>query len=414
MAERPLGVNSRTVDCCVVGGGPAGMMLGFLLARAGVSVAVLEKHKDFLRDFRGDTIHPSTLRLMDELGLLDALLKLPHQRAYTLTGQVGDFRVPMADFTHLSPRWGFIALMPQWDFLDFLAGQARRFKGFNLYMRAAVTDLIREGGRVAGVTAETPGGLLEVRAALTVGCDGRHSTVRDKAGFAVETLGAPMDVLWFSLSRAPTDPDETVGRFDAGRIFVMINRGAHWQCGLVIPKGSVAEVQAEGLEAFRAELTRMAPFLGDRGREIAGWDDVKLLTVIVDRLTDWASPGLLCIGDAAHAMSPVGGVGINLAIQDAVATANILAGPLRAGTAGLEDLKKVQRRRAFPTRLTQAAQVFMQRRVIARVLGGTQPLRPPLVLRLLERFPLLRRIPASVIGIGVRPEHVRTPEAAGA
>jgi 2-polyprenyl-6-methoxyphenol hydroxylase-like FAD-dependent oxidoreductase len=390
------------------------MMLGFLLARAGVSVAVLEKHKDFLRDFRGDTIHPSTLRVMDELGLLDALLKLPHQKAYTLTGQVGDFRVRMADFTHLGPRWGFIALMPQWDFLDFLAGQARRFKGFNLYMQAAVTDLIREGGRVAGVTAETPDGPLEVRAALTVGCDGRHSTVRDRAGLKVEDLGAPMDVLWFALSRPPNDPEEVMGRFDAGRIFIMINRGTHWQCGLVIPKGTFAEVRARGLEAFRADLVRMAPFLGGRGSEITAWDDVKLLTVSVDRLNDWAAPGLLCIGDAAHTMSPVGGVGINLAIQDAVAAANILAGSLAAGTVGLEDLKAVQRRRAFPARVTQAGQILVQRRVISRVLGGTQPLRPPLILRLLGRFPLLRRIPASVIGIGVRPEHVRTPEAAGA
>jgi len=413
MADGPP-ANSVSVDCCVVGGGPAGMMLGFLLARAGVSVAVLEKHKDFLRDFRGDTIHPSTLRVMDELGLLDALLKLPHQKAYTLTGQVGDFRVRMADFTHLGPRWGFIALMPQWDFLDFLAGQARRFKGFNLYMQAAVTDLIREGGRVAGVTAETPDGPLEVRAALTVGCDGRHSTVRDRAGLKVEDLGAPMDVLWFALSRPPNDPEEVMGRFDAGRIFIMINRGTHWQCGLVIPKGTFAEVRARGLEAFRADLVRMAPFLGGRGSEITAWDDVKLLTVSVDRLNDWAAPGLLCIGDAAHTMSPVGGVGINLAIQDAVAAANILAGSLAAGTVGLEDLKAVQRRRAFPARVTQAGQILVQRRVISRVLGGTQPLRPPLILRLLGRFPLLRRIPASVIGIGVRPEHVRTPEAAGA
>ena len=406
MADGPL-----RVDCCVVGGGPAGMMLGFLLARAGVSVAVLEKHKDFLRDFRGDTIHPSTLRLMDELGLLDALLKLPHRKIHSLTAQVGEFRVPMADFSHLNPRWGFIALMPQWDFLDFLAGQARGFKGFQLHMQAAVTDLVRDGDRVAGVMAQMPDGPREIRATLTVGCDGRHSTVRDEAGLKVEDLGAPMDVLWFALSRPSGDPEGVMGRFDAGRIFIMIDRGSHWQCGLVIPKGTFAEVRAKGLEAFRADLGRMASFIGDRGGEIASWDDVKLLTVSVDRLEEWALPGLLCIGDAAHTMSPVGGVGINLAIQDAVAAANILTGPLRAGTVGLDDLKAVQRRRTFPARVTQTGQVLVQRRVISRVLSGTQPLRPPLVLRLLGRFALLRRIPASVIGIGVRPEHVRTAEA---
>jgi 2-polyprenyl-6-methoxyphenol hydroxylase-like FAD-dependent oxidoreductase len=405
---------SASVDCCVVGGGPAGMMLGFLLARAGISVAVLEKHADFLRDFRGDTIHPSTLRLMDELGLLDALLMLPHQKAFQLNGKVGDFDVQIADFTHLSRRWGFVALMPQWDFLDFLSRKARRFKGFHLHMQTAVSGLIRDGGRIAGVVAETRDGPLEIRAALTVGCDGRHSTVRKEAGLKVEELGAPMDVLWFSLTRDPADPADVMGRFEAGRIFIMINRGAHWQCGLVIPKGSFADVQARGLDAFRADLKRMAPFIEGRGGEIASWDDVKLLTVAVDRLNDWALPGLLCIGDAAHTMSPIGGVGINLAIQDAVAAANILAAPLRARAVGLDDLKAVQRRRAFPARATQAGQVFVQRRVISRLLGRTQPIRPPLIVRLLARFPLLRRIPARVIGIGVRPEHVRTPEAAEA
>jgi len=399
------------VDCCVVGGGPAGMMLGFLLARAGVRVVVLEKHADFLRDFRGDTIHPSTLRVMDELGLLDALLALPHQKALTVNGQVGDFVVPIADFTHLSKRWGFIALMPQWDFLDFLAAQARRFKGFDLRMHAAATGLIRENDVIAGVLADTPEGSLEIRAKLTVGCDGRHSIVRDKAGLTVEDLGAPMDVLWFALPRGPGDPEETIGRFDAGRIFIMINRGAHWQCGLVIAKGSFAKVQDQGLEEFRADLARLAPFIGDRGNEIATWDDVKLLTVSVDRLREWARPGLLCIGDAAHTMSPVGGVGINLAIQDAVATANILAECLRTGTVAIEDLQQVQHRRAFPARMTQAGQIFIQRRVITRVLGESTPMSPPLIMRLLRWLPILRRIPARLVGIGVRPEHVRTAEA---
>jgi 2-polyprenyl-6-methoxyphenol hydroxylase-like FAD-dependent oxidoreductase len=405
---------SLSVDCCIAGGGPAGMMLGFLLARAGVSVAVLEKHADFLRDFRGDTIHPSTLRIMDELGLLDALLALPHQKAEQLRGQIGEFSVPIADFRSLSARWGFVALMPQWDFLDFLAGQGRRFKGFDLRMQAEVTSLIEEDGQVRGVRAETPEGPLTIRAALTVGCDGRHSTVREKAGLTVQDLGAPMDVLWFSLSRRPGDSSETIGRFDAGRIFIMINRGTHWQCGFVIPKGSFADVQAKGLPSFQITLVQLAPFLVDRAGEIATWDNVKLLTVSVDRLAEWARPGLLCIGDAAHTMSPVGGVGINLAVQDAVATANILAEKLRAGTVTFDDLKQVQARRAFPARVIQTGQIFIQRRVIKRVLSGTQPLSPPLVMKLLGRFAILRRIPARIIGIGVRPEHVRTKHVAAA
>jgi 2-polyprenyl-6-methoxyphenol hydroxylase-like FAD-dependent oxidoreductase len=405
-------VASITVDCCVAGGGPAGMMLGFLLARAGVRVAVLEKHADFLRDFRGDTIHPSTLRIMEELGLLDALLTLPHQKAEQLRGQVGDFSVTIADFRSLSPRWGFVALMPQWDFLDFLAAQGRRFPNFDLRMQAEVTGLIEENGQVRGVYTTTPDGPLAIRAALTVGCDGRHSTVREKAGLTVRDLGAPMDVLWFAMPRHPDDTSETIGRFDTGRIFIMLNRGTHWQCGFVIPKGSFADVQARGLPAFRATLLTLAPFLANRTDDIATWADVKLLTVSVDRLQAWARPGLLCIGDAAHTMSPVGGVGINLAVQDAVATANILADKLRAGTVTLDDLKQVQVRRAFPANVIQAGQIFIQKRVIKRVLAGTKPMSPPLVMRMLGRFPLLRRLPARIIGIGVRPEHVRTAELA--
>jgi 2-polyprenyl-6-methoxyphenol hydroxylase-like FAD-dependent oxidoreductase len=397
-------------DCCVVGGGPAGMMLGFLLARAGVRVVVLEKHADFLRDFRGDTVHPSTLRVMDELGLLDALLALPYQKTEQLRGQVGGVTMTVADFRSLSPRWGFIAMMPQWDFLHVLADQGRRYRGFDLRMRAAVTELIEESGAVRGVIATTQDGPLEVRAKLTVGCDGRHSVVRERAGLAVENLGAPMDVLWFALPRRPTDPEDSVGRFDAGRIFVLINRGDHWQCGWVIPKGSFDELRTRGLTAFREELARIVPFAADRTGEIADWDAVKLLTVSVDRLNQWARPGLLCLGDAAHTMSPIGGVGINLAIQDAVATANILAGKLRAGAVTLDDLNAVQRRRAFPTRMTQAGQLFVQRRVVRRILAGTGQFSPPLVMKLLEWFPVLRRIPARIVGIGVRPEHVRTAE----
>jgi 2-polyprenyl-6-methoxyphenol hydroxylase-like FAD-dependent oxidoreductase len=400
--------------CCVAGGGPAGMVLGYLLARAGVGVVVLEKHADFLRDFRGDTIHPSTLQVLHELGLLDDLLRRPHQQARQLRGVIGGAEVPVADFSHLPTRCRFIAFMPQWDFLDFLADHARRLPGFSLRMEARVTGLVEEGGRVAGVRAETPDGPLEVRAALTVGADGRHSTVRDRAGLPVRDIGAPIDVLWMRVSRRDTDPDQPMGRFDRGRVFVMIYRGDYWQCAFVIPKGGYEAVRARGLEAFRDEVLGVAPFLGERVRELGSWDDIKLLTVTVNRLRRWWRPGLLCIGDAAHAMSPVGGVGINLAIQDAVAAANLLAGPLRAGRATASDLARVQRRRELPTRLTQALQVLVQDRVINRVIGGGRgPLRPPLPVRLAGRFPFLRRIPARVIGVGFRPEHVRTPAAPG-
>src|SRR6266850_3638179 len=320
---------ARAVRCCIVGGGPAGMMLGLLLARAGVSVLVLEKHADFLRDFRGDTIHPSTLELMHELGILEELLRLPHQQVSRLAAQFGDFPLTIADFTHLPTRCKYIAMMPQWDFLDFLGRRAKIFPTFQLEMQAEPTELIEDGGRVTGVRAVTPAGPLEVRADLVVAADGRSSVLRERAGLSVEDMGAPMDVFWFRLSRRPPDPTVTMGRFDIGRIFVLINRGEHWQCGYVIPKGSAEEVRRRGLEAFRTEVAHLAPWAADRASEIRDWEDVKLLTVKVDRLRQWYRPGLLCIGDAAHAMSPVGGVGINLAIQDAVATANILTAPLR-------------------------------------------------------------------------------------
>jgi 2-polyprenyl-6-methoxyphenol hydroxylase-like FAD-dependent oxidoreductase len=326
-----------SVRCCVAGGGPAGMMLGLLLARAGVDVLVLEKHADFLRDFRGDTIHPSTLEVMHELGVLEELLRLPHQEMPALSVRIGDATLPVADFAHLPTRCRFIAFMPQWDFLSFLAGHAARHPTFSLRMRAEAIGLIEEAGRVAGVVAATPAGPLEVRADLVVGADGRHSVVRGKAGLQVEELGAPMDVLWFRLSRQAGDPDQTMGRFEAGRILVLINRGDYWQCGYVIPKGSLDRIRGAGLEAFREEVARLAPFAADgRASELRGWDEIRPLTVRVDRLPRWHRPGLLCIGDAAHAMSPIGGVGINLAIQDAVAAANLLAAPLRDGrlTAG--------------------------------------------------------------------------------
>ena len=400
-----------SVRCCIAGGGPAGMMLGLLLARAGVDVLVLEKHADFLRDFRGDTIHPSTLEVMHELGLLEDLLRLPHQRVARLNAQFGDATLPIADFTRLPTRCRFIALMPQWDFLNFLAEQGVRYPTFELRMRAEVTALIEELGRVVGVRATTAEGGLEVRADLVVGADGRQSVVRQKAVLEVHEFGAPMDVLWFRLSRRLGDPEETMGRFDVGRIFIMLNRGEYWQCGFVIAKGSLDQIRKRGLLAFRDDVARLAPFAGERVGELDDWDEIKLLTVRVDRLPRWHRPGLLCIGDAAHAMSPVGGVGINLAIQDAVAAANLLAVPLREGRLTSDHLRRVQRRRELPTRVTQRLQVLIQDRIIRRVLGSPGKLSPPLAVRLIAGVPLLRRIPARLIGIGIRPEHVRTPGA---
>ncbi len=398
--------------CCIAGGGPAGMMLGLLLARGGIDVVVLEKHADFLRDFRGDTIHPSTLEVMHELGLLKDFLRRPHQEVRTLGAQIGDTFVEVADFTRLPTHCRFVALMPQWDFLNFVADHAKSYPGFRLEMEAEVTGLIEDGGRVAGVRAQTPHGGLTVRSDLVVGADGRHSTVRDKAGFEIIDLGAPMDVLWMRLTRRPGDPRQTLGRVDAGRILVMLNREDYWQCAFVIPKGGFDEFRRRGLASFRDELARLAPYLRDRTAELDDWSDIKLLSVTVDRLRVWHRPGLLCIGDAAHAMSPIGGVGINLAIQDAVAAANILSPRLRQGVASDDDLRAVQRRREFPTRATQRAQVLIQNRVIGRVLQKSGPLRVPLAVRLLDRCSYLRRLPARLVGMGVRPEHVSTPAGA--
>jgi 2-polyprenyl-6-methoxyphenol hydroxylase-like FAD-dependent oxidoreductase len=402
--------------CCVVGGGPAGIMLGFLLARAGVDVVVLEKHADFLRDFRGDTIHPSTLEFMHELGLLDEFLKLPHEKAHMLKAQIGNESLPIADFSHLPTRCKFIALMPQWDFLNFLAQQGSRYPGFHLKQKTEATGLIEEAGRVTGVRATGPdGGPVEIRADLVVGADGRHSVIREAAGFHVEELGAPMDVLWFRISRRSGDPEETMGRFDAGRILIMINRGPHWQFGYIIMKGSLEEFRKRGIDAFRGAVATLAPWMADRKEEIRGWDDVKLLTVRVDRLAQWHKPGVLCIGDAAHAMSPIGGVGVNLAVQDAVAAANILALPLRDGRVTTDHLQRVQKRRLFPTRVIQGIQLLVQKQVVARLLGESETgqMEVPLALRLFQRFPILRRLPARMVGLGVRREHVRPP-AAGA
>jgi 2-polyprenyl-6-methoxyphenol hydroxylase-like FAD-dependent oxidoreductase len=402
MSDQP-----HRVSCAIAGGGPAGVMLGFLLARAGVSVVVLEKHRDFLRDFRGDTIHPSTLQVMHELGLLEAFLARPHQEVRELRGIVGDSEFKLADFTHLPTRCRFIALMPQWDFLDFLAEAGRRFPGFDLRMEAEVTDLVEERGRIVGLRGEARQGPFEVRADLVVGADGRHSVVRERAGLAVTNLGAPIDVLWMRLAKHPGDPVDSAGRINYGKMLVMIDRGDYWQCAFVIRKDGFAAVRARGLDAFRADIVRIAPFLADRVAELREWDDIKLLTVAVDRLERWWRPGLLCIGDCAHAMSPVGGVGINLAIQDAVAAANILVPRLREGGATLEDLRAVQRRRELPTRLTQGVQILIQNRVISNVLRGTTTPKPPLPVRMLGRYPMLRRLPARIIGMGIRPEHIR-------
>jgi 2-polyprenyl-6-methoxyphenol hydroxylase-like FAD-dependent oxidoreductase len=404
------------VRCCIAGGGPAGMVLGFLLARAGIEVVVLEKHADFLRDFRGDTIHPSTFELMYELGILGEFLRRPHQELPQIGAQIDDFLVTVADFSHLPTHCKFVGLMPQWDFLNFMAGQGQRYPGFHLRMECEVTSLIEEGGRVAGVRCTTPEGAMEVRADLTIGADGRRSIVREKAGLEVMDLGAPIDVLWMRFGREPGHTLTTLGRVRAGRILVTLDRGDYWQCAYVIPKGGFDEIRKRGLPSFRADIAKTAPFLEGRVDELKDWSDIRLLSVAVDRLRQWSRPGLLCIGDAAHAMSPVGGVGINLAIQDAVAAANILARPLLSGSVTDAHLREVQGRRTFPTRMTQAFQILAHKRVLTPTLNKLALnkqntfRRLPLPFKLLEWFPALRRIPARLIGVGFRPEHVRTPD----
>jgi 2-polyprenyl-6-methoxyphenol hydroxylase-like FAD-dependent oxidoreductase len=395
--------------CCIVGGGPAGMMLGYLLARAGIEVLVLEKHADFLRDFRGDTIHPSTLDLLHELGLLEKFLQRPHDEVRQLTGWIGDSHLRIADFTHLPTHCKFLAFMPQWDFLNFFAEEAKRYPSFRLMANMEATDLLIEDGLVTGVRAKSPQGPLVIRAGLTVAADGRQSILRQRAGLESIHLGAPMDVLWMRISRAGSDPPITLGRVDAGKILVMLNRGTYWQCALVIPKGGYDDLRARGLPAFQAQLAQLAPFLRDRVSDLADWEQIKLLTVAVDRLRRWWRPGLLCIGDSAHAMSPIGGVGINLAIQDAVAAANILAKPLQTPAADDRELAAVQKRREFPTRATQRMQLLIQNNVIKRVLRSSR-IQAPWVLKLVDRWPLLQRIPARIVGIGFRPEHIKALE----
>jgi 2-polyprenyl-6-methoxyphenol hydroxylase-like FAD-dependent oxidoreductase len=390
--------------CVIAGGGPAGIMAGYLLARAGVPVIVLEKHADFFRDFRGDTIHPSTLELMYELGLLEEFLKQPHQEVRELRAVVNDETVPIADFTKLPTRCKFIAFMPQWDFLNFLSTHAKQFPSFQLLMEHEVIDLTFDQQRVTGVRAKTPRGELEIRADLIIGADGRHSIVQARAGLQQQDFGVPIDALWMRISKKQGDPKQSFGFFQQGKLLVLLDRGDYWQCGFVIPKGGFNEIKARGLQQFQNDIVSFAGFLRDRVAELDDWSKIKLLTVQINRLRDWCRDGLLCIGDSAHAMSPAGGVGINLAIQDAVATANLLAEKLRTGPVSVDDLRKVQARREWPTRLIQGMQVFIHRRVVTgRTSDRKQSL--PFIFRLLKWFPVLRQLPARFIGIGPRPEH---------
>lgn len=401
-----------TTRCCIVGGGPAGMMLGYLLGRAGVDTIVLEKHADFFRDFRGDTVHPSTLQVMDELGLIEGFLKLPHQRLQRMDGKFGDASIRIADLSRLKTKYTFIAFMPQWDFLNFLRESGRRFASLKVMMSAEATDLIRSGEAIVGVKVTTAEGPVEIRADLTIGCDGRHSMVRQRAGLELEEIGAPMDVLWFRAGKRADENENLFARLEPGKMMVTFDRGDYWQCAYVIAKNQYDAVKARGLDAFRDAITGMAPILKSGMADVKSWDDVKLLTVAINRLRRWTHPGLLCIGDAAHAMSPIGGVGVNLAVQDAVATANLLAAKLVNGCPSEQELDAVRKRREFPVRMTQRMQVVVQNNLVSAALKpGDQPLEPPLLLRLINAVPWLQGITARFIALGVRPEHVTSPEA---
>jgi 2-polyprenyl-6-methoxyphenol hydroxylase-like FAD-dependent oxidoreductase len=391
------------------------MMLGYLLGRAGIETVVLEKHADFFRDFRGDTVHPSTLQVMDELGLIDGFLKVPHQRLQKLEGRFGDENVRVADLSRLNVKYPFIAMMPQWDFLNFLRESGGRFPSFKVMMNTNATDLVWSGDTVVGVNADTPEGPVEIRAGLTIACDGRHSVMRERARLDVEEIGAPMDVLWFRAGRRPNETENLFARVQTGKMLVTFDRGDYWQCAYLIAKGQYDAVKARGLDAFRNDVTRMAAVLSAGMSDVKTWDDVKLLTVAINRLKRWTRPGLLCIGDAAHAMSPVGGVGVNIAIQDAVATANLLAAKLvtlkgSQGCPSEQELDAVQKRRTFPVRMTQAMQVAVQNNLISRVIKpGDKPLRVPIFLRLISSVPWLQTLAGRLVAVGVRPEHVHSP-----
>ena len=400
---------SLEVQCCIVGGGPAGMMLGYLLGRAGVRTVVLEKHADFLRDFRGDTVHPSTMRIMHELGLLQDFLKLPHSELQAISAEIGTRSFKMADFSQMAGPGNFIALMPQWDFLNFLADKGRAFSSLTVLMSVQADELLMASGRVVGVKARTLDGLLEVRSDLVIGCDGRTSTIRAASGLVVQDLGAPIDVLWFRLSKQAGDPTQVLGRISHNKMLVSIDRNEYWQCAFVIRKNGIEQVRADGIAAFRSSVIEVAPHFASRIDELRSFDDIKLLSVSMDRLNCWSKPGLLCIGDAAHAMSPVGGVGINLAIQDAVATANMLAAKLAIGAVSDEDLDAVRRRRMFAVKVIQGMQAVIHNRVLKPTVAGTAQMTAPWPIRLLDKSRWLRRWPARLLGVGVRPEHVRSP-----
>lgn len=401
---------SISTRCCIVGGGPAGMMLGYLLARAGVDVVVLEKHRDFFRDFRGDTVHPSTMQVMDELGLIDDFLKVPHDKLQKLDGYFGKTRLRIADISRTGAKYPFIAFMPQWDFLDFLREKGGRYPNFTLMMGTEATGLVRNGDMVIGVHATDGSGVFTIMADLTVGCDGRHSIIRASAGLEVEEIGAPMDVLWFRVGKS-VETERILARIEAGKMMVTLDRGTYWQCAYVIPKGQYDAVKARGLESFRSDVVSLAPMLKPGIADVKTWDDVKLLTVAVNRLKQWTRPGLLCIGDAAHAMSPVGGVGVNIAVQDAVAAANCLAVKLEHGAVSEQDLVEVQRRREFPMRITQAMQVIVQNNIVSAALKpDNEPLKPPLFARIVNAVPWLQGLTARFLAVGVRPEHVRSKE----
>jgi len=400
-------INCMKTDCAIAGGGPAGLMLGLLLARSGVSVTVLEKHQDFLRDFRGDTIHPSTLQIMHELGLLDGLLALPHTKAYRLHAEIGDQDITIADFSKIPAQCRFIAFMPQWEFLNYIAREAAKYPNFKLVMPASVVELIERDGNVTGLVAATPDGTINISAKLVVGADGRNSVVRAKAGIEIESFGSPSEILWMKLSHLPNDPPYTMGHGGPRQGFVMIDRGDYWQCGYVLRKQTFTEVKQKGLEAFREAVANVSPLPPERMDEIRTWEDVHLLSVRIDRLKTWWKPGLLCIGDAAHAMSPIGGFGVNLAIQDAVAAANILAGPLKGNGALSRHLAGVEARRRFPTKATQKLQLMMRSDRRRRDTNDTRKDGAPAFMRHLARWPILAHLAGRLIGVGFRPEHIR-------